>query len=88
MELSFRPLPKAPSSPLIKVSANIWTLEAEHFVYFRPPAQPRYPYTHRAVVIRLRDSSLFIHSPIGLTAAIKNEIDAIGTVKYSATRIR
>ena len=29
--------------------------------------QPRYPYTHRAVVIRLDDGSLFILSPIQLT---------------------
>ncbi|MEO0376700.1 MAG: DUF4336 domain-containing protein [Cyanobacteria bacterium P01_A01_bin.17] len=82
MELGLRPIPSDATSPLIEVAASIWTLEADSFVYYRPPAQPRYPYTHRAVVIRLEDGSLFIHSPIALTPAIRNDIDALGTVKY------
>lgn len=81
-KLGFRPIPHANSRRLIKVATNIWTLEADNVVYFRPPAQPRYPYTHRSVVIRLQDDSLFVHSPIALTDTIKHEIDAIGTVKY------
>lgn len=82
VELGLRPLPEQRTSPLVAVATNIWTLEADHFVYYRPPAQPRYPYTHRAVVIRLEDGSLFIHSAIALTPTIKTEIDTLGTVKY------
>jgi len=79
----FRPIPsKQPKSGLIEVASNIWTIEAEGFVYYRPPMQPRYPYPFRAVVIRLDDASLFIHSPIRLTPNIQSEIDALGTVKY------
>ncbi|WP_193975631.1 DUF4336 domain-containing protein [Microcoleus sp. LEGE 07076] len=44
--------------------------------------QPRYPYTHRAVVIRLNDSSLFVLSPIQLTPDIRADIDRLGAVKY------
>jgi hypothetical protein len=61
---SFRPIPSEPKSGLIEVASNIWTIEAKECVCYRPPMQPRYPYTHRAVVIRLNDDSLFILSPI------------------------
>ena len=78
--LGFRPLPQTSSTPIIEVATNIWTIEADQFIYFRPPAQPRYPYTHRAVVIRLQDESLWVHSPIALTPTIKANIDTLGTV--------
>jgi len=79
---SFRPIPSEPKSGLIKVASNIWTIEAKECVCFRPPIQPRYPYTHRAVVIRLSDDSLFILSPIQLTPDIRVDIDTLGVVKY------
>lgn len=82
MDTGFRPLPKPLTNPLVQLATNIWTLEADHFVFFRPPAQPRYPYTHRAIVIRLQDHSLFIHSPIALTSAIKEVLETLGTVRY------
>lgn len=44
--------------------------------------QPRYPYTHRAIVIRLNDNSLFVISPIHLTPDLRAEIDTLGAVKY------
>lgn len=44
--------------------------------------QPRYPYTHRAIVIRLNDNSLFIISPIYLTPDLRAEVDTLGAVKY------
>lgn len=82
MSPELRPIPTDLSSPLIPVASNIWTVEADGVVYYRPPAQPRYPYTHRAVVIRLEHNALFVLSPIALTPAIKKEIDALGSVKY------
>lgn len=47
-----------------------------------PPMQPRYPYTHRAIVIRLDEGSLFILSPIKLTPDIRAAIDRLGAVRY------
>ncbi|BDM83286.1 DUF4336 domain-containing protein [Acaryochloris marina] len=82
MSLGLRPIPTESKNSLIQIASNIWTIEAEGFVYYRPPAQPRYPYPHRAVVIRLRNNTLFVHSPIALTPAIKKEVDTLGTVKY------
>jgi len=79
---SFRPVPNKPKSGLIQVAPNIWTIEAKECVCYRPPMQPRYPYTHRAVVIRLNDGSLFILSPIQLTADIRANIDPLGVVRY------
>lgn len=82
MTQGFRPIPSKPKSGLIEVAPNIWTIEAEGFVYFRPPMQPRYPYPYRAVAIRLEDGSLFIHSPIQLSPDLRADIDALGKVKY------
>jgi hypothetical protein len=44
--------------------------------------QPRYPYSHRAVIIRLDDGSLFVISPIQLAPAIRADVDRLGSVKY------
>lgn len=82
MTQSFRPIPNELESGLVEVASNIWTIEAKECVCYRPPMQPSYPYTHRAVVIRLSDNSLFILSPIRLTPAIRANIDALGVVKY------
>ncbi|MEO1376084.1 MAG: DUF4336 domain-containing protein [Cyanobacteria bacterium J06635_10] len=79
---TFRPIPKENKSGLVKVATNIWTIEASECIFYRPPMQPRYPYTHRSVVIRLKDNNLFIISPIRLTDDIRADIDALGTVKY------
>ncbi|MGL4617712.1 MAG: DUF4336 domain-containing protein [Chroococcidiopsis sp.] len=82
MVQSFRLVPNKPKSGLIQVASNIWTIEAKECVCFRPPMQPRYPYTHRSVVIRLDDDSLFILSPIQLNPDIRADIDTLGVVKY------
>ncbi len=82
MVQSFRPVPNKPESGLVQVDSNIWTVEAKGCVCYRPPMQPRYPYTHRAVIIRLNDGSLFVLSPIQLTADICTAIDRLGVVKY------
>ncbi|VEP17586.1 conserved hypothetical protein [Hyella patelloides LEGE 07179] len=82
MTQNFRPIPSELKSGLIEVASNIWTIEAKDYVHYRPPMQPRYPYTHRSVVIRLNDNSLLILSPIQLTPDIRTEINALGVVKY------
>jgi hypothetical protein len=78
----FRPIANKLASGLVKVDSNIWTIEAKGCVCYRPPMQPRYPYTHRAVVIRLDDGSLFVISPIQLTPNIRADVDELGAVKY------
>lgn len=82
MTQSFRPIPDHLTSGLVEIAPNIWTIEAKECVCYRPPMQPRYPYTHRAIVIRLNDNSLFVISPIHLTPDLRAEIDTLGTVKY------
>lgn len=82
MTSNFRPIPREQESGLVEVASNIWTIEAKDYVHYRPPMQPRYPYTHRSVAIRLNDNSLFIISPIQLTSDICNKINALGEVKY------
>ena len=82
MTPNFRPIPRELKSSLVEVASNIWTIEAKDYVRYRPPMQPRYPYTHRSVVICLKDNSLFIISPIKLTSNLRNEINALGEVKY------
>jgi hypothetical protein len=82
MSHNFRSVPSNSNSDLVEVAANIWTIEAKGCVCYRPPMQPRYPYTHRAIVIRLDDNSLFVLSPIPVTPEILTDIDALGVVKY------
>jgi hypothetical protein len=82
MVQSFRQVSDTSTSGLIQVDSNIWTIEAKGCVCYRPPMQPRYPYTHRAIVIRLDDGSLFVISPIQLTPDIKAKVDQLGAVKY------
>jgi hypothetical protein len=82
MTPNFRPIPSELKSGLVEVASNIWTIEAKESVCYRPPMQPRYPYTHRAVVIRLNDGSLFVLSPIEISPDIRNDIDRLGMVKY------
>jgi len=82
MKHPFRAHPSQSQSPLIEIAPNIWTLEGKDYIHFRPPAQPSYPYPHRAVVIRLQDNSLLIISPIQLSSDIRAAVDALGTVKY------
>jgi hypothetical protein len=79
---SLRPVPNKPTSGLIQVDSNIWTIEAKGCVCYRPPMQPRYPYTHRAIIIRLNHSSLFVISPIQLTPDIQADVARLGAAKY------
>ncbi|MEO0410178.1 MAG: DUF4336 domain-containing protein [Cyanobacteria bacterium P01_A01_bin.135] len=80
--MTFRPVPPLASSGLAAVASEIWTIEASKCVCYRPPAQPRYPYTHRAIVIRLQGRELFVLSPIQLTPEIRTAVDRLGRVAY------
>lgn len=82
MTQSFRPIPDNLTSGLVEIAPNIWTIEAKECVCYRPPMQPRYPYPHRAIAIRLNNNSLFVISPIRLTPDLRTEMDKLGAVKY------
>ncbi|HVP84300.1 MAG TPA: DUF4336 domain-containing protein [Rhizomicrobium sp.] len=41
-----------------------------------------FPYPTRMAVIRLRNGSLFIWSPIALTPELRTEVEALGRVAY------
>ena len=82
MDHGFRSIPKDRTDGVVEVALDIWTIEAEGLVYFRPPMQPKYPYTYRSTVIRLRDGGLFVISPIALTSRVREAINALGSVKY------
>ena len=82
MDHGFRSVPKDRIDGVVEVASDIWTIEAEGFVCFRPPMQPKYPYTYRSTVIRLRDGGLFVISPVTLTSRVREAINAIGPVKF------
>ncbi|MGF1485800.1 MAG: DUF4336 domain-containing protein [Prochloraceae cyanobacterium] len=85
INLKFRQIDNKSKSGLNEIAANISTIEAKDCICFRPPMQPRYPYTYRAIVIRLNDNSLFIISPIPLNCDIRTDLDRLGVVKYIAS---
>jgi hypothetical protein len=74
--------PKATDTLLQEIGPDIWTLEAPSFIWFRPPIQPKIPYPHRSVVVRLDDRSLMVISPIGLSAEVQRTIDGLGVVRH------
>ncbi len=80
--LNFRPIQRNIKNGLIEVAPNIWTIEAKECICYRPPMQPRYPYTYRAIVIRLKNNSLFVLSPTPLTPELRTDIDRLGNVKF------
>ena len=55
---------------------NIWSFDGEAVPFFT------LPYTTRMTVIRLSCGSLWVHSPIRLNEALKQQIDQLGTVRY------
>jgi len=55
---------------------NIWVAEGPVVSFFG------FPYPTRMAVIRLRNGSLFIWSPIALTPELRTEVEALGSVTY------
>ena len=82
MSLNIRPIPTASGSRLAQVASDIWTIEGEGCVCYRPPIQPSYPYTFRTVVVRLDDGSLFVVSPVQITPEIQADVDQLGVVRH------
>ena len=78
----FRYPESATDTILQEISTDLWTLEAPDFIYFRPPIQPKMPYPHRSVIVRLADGSLMVISPIKLTTEVKKTVDELGELRH------
>jgi hypothetical protein len=61
---------------LVPFGPEIWTAEGPVVSFFG------FAYPTRMVVIRLKNGSLFVWSPIALTAPLKAEVDALGPVAH------
>ncbi|WP_198533034.1 DUF4336 domain-containing protein [Salinivibrio kushneri] len=59
-----------------QLDTSIWIADGEAVPFFT------LPYTTRMVVVRLADHSLWIHSPIKLTDALRTELASLGMVRY------
>lgn len=58
------------------IGENIWIFDGEAVPFFS------LPYTTRMTVIRLSDGALWVHSPIKLTADIRESLNALGPIRY------
>ena len=58
------------------IDDTIWVAEGETVNFYG------FPYPTRSVVIRLPSNTLWIWSPIALTQALRDEIEALGNVVY------
>ena len=69
-----------PLNTLKQAAENVWIVDGP-LIRFGPPLL-KMPFPTRMTVIRLRDGSLFIHSPTPLADGLKAEIDALGPVAH------
>lgn len=59
-----------------KLANEIWIFNGEPVQFFG------LPYSTRMTVVRLSNGDLWVHSPIKLSESIKDQIEALGCVKY------
>jgi hypothetical protein len=60
---------------LTEISRDLWCAEAPGRAYGAPLGE-------RMCVIRLGDGSLFVHGPIGLSPALRSDVDRLGEVRH------
>jgi hypothetical protein len=65
-----------PSVTLTEIDRDIWIAEGPSVSFLG------FPYPTRMTVVRLQDGSLWLCSPIELTAALSGEIEALGPVHH------
>lgn len=58
-----------------EIGANIW-------VEWAPLTFMAMPFGTRMTVIRLRDGGLFVHSPVRLTPGLRQQVEALGPVRF------
>jgi len=68
-----------PLNTLKPIAENIWIVDGPIIEFGMP--WPKMPFPTRMTVIRLADGGLFIHSPTPITAQLRAQIDAIGSVR-------
>lgn len=77
--------PYQPINTLKPVSDDVWIVDGP-IIQFRylgaPIAVPTLPFPTRMTIIRLREGSLWVHSPTELTPELKREVDALGPVRH------
>lgn len=61
---------------LANLGPSVWIADGPVLSFFG------FGYSTRMAVIRLADGQLFIWSPVALTAGLKAEVDALGSVRY------
>jgi Domain of unknown function (DUF4336) len=61
---------------LQEIGPSIWVSEGPVVSFYS------FPYPTRMAVIRLTEGSLFVWSPIALSAALQSEVDALGPVRH------
>ncbi len=64
------------SKSLDEFGPGIWTADGPIAPFFT------FPYPTRSALIRLSDGGLFVWSPIALSAELKNQVDALGPVRF------
>lgn len=65
---------------LVQVRENVWL--AERPFYPRLPGLQKTDVGSKASIVRLKDGSLFVHSPVELDDDLRSELAKIGNVKY------
>ncbi|ASP38476.1 hypothetical protein CHH28_07225 [Bacterioplanes sanyensis] len=61
---------------MLELADNIWAVAGETVPFFT------LPFATRMVVVRLPDNSLWIHSPVRLTATLQQRLQELGDVRY------
>ncbi len=64
------------SSPLREFGSELWVGEGPVVSFFG------FPYPTRMALVRLSDGGLFVWSPIALSPALRQEVDALGPVRH------
>lgn len=65
-----------PLDTLKPVAEGLWLIDGPHVRFLG------LPFSTRATVIRLKDGSLWVHSPTRLTDALRAELEALGPVRH------
>jgi hypothetical protein len=69
-----------PLDTLKPVAENVWIVDGPTIRFGLPGAKMHFP--TRMTLIRLRNGSLFIHSPTRLASSLKTGIESLGTPAY------
>ncbi|MGD1897542.1 MAG: DUF4336 domain-containing protein [Phormidesmis sp.] len=69
-----------PINTLKPVADNVWIIDGP--IVYMDMAIAQTPFPTRMTVVRLNNGDLWCHSPIALTPALKETVDALGSVRH------